>query len=147
MAKAYLRQAEARIRTAERALKEGNYPYSVRQAQEAVELSLKAVLRLVGIEPPKWHDVGPILRKNRNRFPNWFRELIDELAFISRQLRREREVSMYGDEEMGIPPNHIYNKFDAEKYLEAAKKVCESCQKLFNEVVNRTLEENIGSSS
>ncbi|MHA1589950.1 MAG: HEPN domain-containing protein, partial [Candidatus Njordarchaeales archaeon] len=105
MAKAYLRQAEARIRTAERALKEGNYPYSVRQAQEAVELSLKAVLRLVGIEPPKWHDVGPILRKNRNRFPNWFRELIDELAFISRQLRREREVSMYGDEEMGIPPN------------------------------------------
>ena len=63
MAKAYLRQAEARIRTAERALKEGNYPYSVRQAQEAVELSLKATLRLVGIEPPKWHDVGPILRK------------------------------------------------------------------------------------
>jgi len=90
---------------------------------------------------------GAYIEKNRGRFPNWFRELIDELAFISRQLRREREVSMYGDEETGIPPNHIYNKFDAEKYLEAAKKVYESCQKLFNEVVNRTLKENIGSSS
>ena len=138
MAQAYLRQARARIETAERALKEENFSYSVRQAQEAVELSLKAALRLVGIEPPKWHDVGPILRRNRARFPSWFRELIDELAFISRQLRREREISMYGDEELGIPPDKIYNKFDAEKYFEGAKKVYETCQKLFNEILRKS---------
>jgi HEPN domain-containing protein len=58
MARAYMRQASGRLRHAREALKEGNYPYVVRQCQEAVELLLKAVLRLVGIEPPKWHDVG-----------------------------------------------------------------------------------------
>jgi len=58
MAKAYLRQARERLRHANEALEGGNYPYVVRQSQEAVELSLKAALRLVGVEPPKWHDVG-----------------------------------------------------------------------------------------
>jgi HEPN domain-containing protein len=40
----------------------------MRQSQEAVELSLKAALRVAGIEPPKWRDVGPILMQNRDRF-------------------------------------------------------------------------------
>jgi HEPN domain-containing protein len=39
------------------ALVEGNYPYTVRLSQECVELSLKAVLKAVGIEYPKIHDV------------------------------------------------------------------------------------------
>jgi len=52
MARAYLRQASERLRHAREALEEGNYPYVVRQSQEAVELLLKAALRLVGVEPP-----------------------------------------------------------------------------------------------
>jgi HEPN domain-containing protein len=40
----------------------------VRQCQEAVELLLKASLRLVGAEPPKWHDVGTILKKKKRDF-------------------------------------------------------------------------------
>lgn len=63
MASNYIKQARARIRHAELALREEEYPYVVRRSQEAVELALKGVLRLVGIEPPKWHDVGPILRE------------------------------------------------------------------------------------
>ena len=58
MARAYLRQARERLRHANEALEGGNYPYVVRQSQEAVELSLKVAPRLVGVEPPKWHDVG-----------------------------------------------------------------------------------------
>ena len=53
MAKSYVKQAEERLYHAKEALKRGNYPYVVRQCQEAVELLLKAALRLVGIEPPK----------------------------------------------------------------------------------------------
>ena len=68
MARSYIGQALERIRHAEEALSAGNYPYTVRQSQEAVELLLKASLRLVGIEPPKWHDVGPILRREAERF-------------------------------------------------------------------------------
>ncbi len=53
MAKSYLRQAEERVRHAEEAMETGNYAYTIRQSQEAVELTLKGVLRLVAIEPPK----------------------------------------------------------------------------------------------
>lgn len=88
MAKSYIRQALERIRHAREALETTrNYPYVIRQCQEAVELLLKASLRLVGVEPPKWHDVGPILRREEKRFPAWFRERIPWLARVSRRLR------------------------------------------------------------
>jgi len=84
LARSYVRQAEERIKHAREALNEGNYPYTVRQCQEAVELLLKASLRYVGVEPPKLHDVGYILRKEKNRFPQWFQEKIDEFAYYSK---------------------------------------------------------------
>lgn len=130
MASGYLKEAEIRLETAENSFKREFYSYVVRQAQETVELSLKSILRLVGIEPPKWHDVGIALRKERERFPEWFQSEIDELAFISRELRGERERSMYGDEEMGLPPSEIYTKYDGEQALKWAKKVFEACKKL-----------------
>ncbi|MGB9760466.1 MAG: HEPN domain-containing protein [Thermoproteota archaeon] len=63
LARSNIRQAEERLKHAKEALESGNYPYVIRQCQEAVELALKAALRLVGIEPPKWYDVGPILKR------------------------------------------------------------------------------------
>ena len=53
MARAYIEEAKRRIRTVKIALEEHAYAYCIRQSQEAVELSLKAALRLVGIELPK----------------------------------------------------------------------------------------------
>ncbi len=41
-------------------LEEDAYSDVVREAQEIVELALKGMLRQAGIEPPKWHDVGPV---------------------------------------------------------------------------------------
>lgn len=72
MCKSYLNEAKLRLKTAITAFRDGEYAYCIRQCQEAVELSLKAALRLVGIEPPNWHDVGPVLREERERFPQWF---------------------------------------------------------------------------
>lgn len=133
LARSNLRQAEERLKHSREALETGNYPYVVRQCQEAVELALKAALRIAGIEPPKWHDVGPILRRERSRFPGWFREMVDELASISRSLRKERELAMYGDEELGLPPEELYTRIDAEQALMLAEKVVG--------VVTRLLEE------
>jgi len=132
MAQSHLRQAAERLTHAGEALHNGNYAYAVRQCQEAVELSLKAALRLVGVEPPKWHDVGPVMRRERQRFPTDFREQIDVLASFSRRLRREREPSMYGDEETGTPPEELYTKTDAEEALEMAQQVYETCSSLLN---------------
>ena len=128
-----MKQAAERLKHAEEALEGGNYPYVIRQSQEAVELALKAVLRFVGIESPKWHDVGPVLKRNSDRFPQWFREKIPRLASISRRLRREREPSMYGDEETGTPPEELYTREDAEEALQSSKEVYEACAKLLRE--------------
>ncbi|MEM3893708.1 MAG: HEPN domain-containing protein, partial [Thermofilum sp.] len=69
IALSYAKQAKERLHHAREALERGNYPYVVRQCQEAVELMLKAALRLVGVEPPRWRDVGPVLRREAARFP------------------------------------------------------------------------------
>ena len=62
LAEQYIRQAEVRVKHSSEALEDGEYPYVIRQAQESVELALKGALKLIGVEPPKWHDVGPILK-------------------------------------------------------------------------------------
>lgn len=134
LASSNIRQAEERLRHAKEALEEGNYPFVVRQSQEAVELSLKASLRIVGIEPPKWHDVGPVLKREREKFPRWFQENIDELASISRSLRKERELALYGDEETGISPEELYTRSDAEYAIKSADKVFLLVTKLVDEV-------------
>ncbi|BCU68156.1 DNA-binding protein [Sulfolobales archaeon HS-7] len=131
IAKSYVTQAEERIKHSKEALSEGSYPYVVRQCQEAVELLLKASLRYVGIEPPKLHDVGYLLKKEKDRFPQWFQERIDELAYYSKVLRREREPAMYGDEETGATPEELYSKFDAEN----ASKMCAIVYELVKKLI------------
>ena len=69
----------------------------MREAQELVELALKAMLRQAGIEPPKWHDVGGTVRDYRDRFPTLATEELDRLVTASSWLRKERESSLYGD--------------------------------------------------
>jgi len=139
LAQSYIEEAKRRLKTAEIALSEDAYAYCVRQSQEAVELLLKASLRLVGIEPPKWHDVGPVLIEYSDRFPKWFRNEIPQLAAISRWLRREREPSMYGDEELGLPPSKLYTKPYAEKALELANYVYRVVTKLLDELVRKDM--------
>jgi HEPN domain-containing protein len=88
----------------------------------------------VGIEPPKWHDVGPVLRREQGKFPVWFQEHIDELISISRSLRKERELAMSSDEESGVPPEELYTRVDAEYALSNARKVLKLVEKLMGEV-------------
>ncbi len=130
MAESYLMEGEIRLETARTALEKGHFAYAVRQSQECVELSLKGALRYAGIEPPKWHDVGIILRNESQRFPDWFIENIDRLALISRELRREREPSMYGDGELNLPPQKLYTKLDAQEAVRNADFVHALCKKL-----------------
>ncbi len=48
-------------------------------------------------------------------------------------MRKEREFSMYGDEESGIPPEELHTRIDAERALNDAEKVLLLVKKLFNE--------------
>lgn len=129
LARSYLMQAEEKIKHAKETFEGGNYAYVVRQCQEAVESLLKASLRLVGIEPPKFHDVGMVLKNEKDKFPEWFKNEIDELASIPRILRKERETSMYDYEETMASPELIYSRIDDENSLKMYLKVYELVKK------------------
>ena len=58
------------------------------------------------------------------------------MAFVSRTLRREREASMYGDEELSLPPDELYTDEDAKIALDGCKFVFENCMKLFRDVTD-----------
>jgi HEPN domain-containing protein len=102
----------------------------VRRSQEAVELALKCALLWAKIEVPRIHDVGPILKQYAQLYPEPFKSQIPRLASISRLLRAEREISFYGDEQSGVPPESLYTRDDALEALSKTNEVLIECQKL-----------------
>jgi hypothetical protein len=61
----------------------------VREAQETVELALKGMLRAVGVEPPKFHDVGWLVLDHKDRFAEEVSRELTRAAEISKRLRKE----------------------------------------------------------
>ncbi len=102
----------------------------VRRCQEVVELALKAALLWAGVEAPRAHDVGPVLKRHGDRFPEPFQRQIARLASISRALRAEREISFYGDEQSGVLPEELYTSEDAQDALLKAQEVLAACRAL-----------------
>lgn len=73
------------------------YSDVIREAQELVELALKACSAKPASSHPTWHDVGGLVREYAQRFPDVDAQEIDRLATISGWLRKEREFAFYGD--------------------------------------------------
>jgi len=134
VAEAYLKQANARLRHAREALDDGLNAYALRLAQECVELSLKAALRVVGVEYPRKHDVSDILGEVEERFPSWFRRELPELKEASKKLTAMREVSMYGNELEMLSPDEVVDRKLAEKAVRWAIKAHKLCSRLFDEL-------------
>ncbi|MGC9019875.1 MAG: HEPN domain-containing protein [Candidatus Methanodesulfokora sp.] len=134
VAKSYLRQAEARLKYAHNSIEEENYPYAVRLSQECVELCLKAVLKAVGVEYPKIHDVSDVLLDFKDRFPDWFQEELDFLSESSKILVKKREPSFYGAEEDVLSPEEVMDEEDAKDAIKKAVKTFDLCKKLIEEL-------------
>ena len=133
VASSYLRQAEPRLEDAKEAMEEGRPAYALRLSQECLELSLKASLKLVGIEYPKKHDVSEVLLRVRARFPDWFASDVPALAEASRALAERRAISMYGDEERGLSPEDLIGKEEAAEAWRWARKALEAGRRLLEE--------------
>ncbi len=121
LAASYLVKAQKRLKALEVLWQEDAYSDVVREAQEIVELALKALLRSAGIEPPKVHDVGPMLTEHANRFDARIGRELPALVTISAWLRKEREFAFYGD--IDFIPTERYDRAMAEKALTDAKHV------------------------
>ena len=143
VASSYMRQASSRLEDAEEALEEGNYPYALRLSQECVELSLKASLKLVGIEYPKVHDVSDILLEHRERFPGWFSEEVDFMAEVSSTLAAKRELAFYGGEGDLLAPDEVISREEAERAVRQAKEVHALCRRLLEAYLQRSEGRNL----
>lgn len=132
MARSSLLRSRRILEEAEILLARSAWNLVVRRSQEAVELALKAILRVAGIEVPQVHDVGGFLKRYHNRLPGNIAEDMDRFVSISRRLGREREISFYGDEETGTPPEELYAQADAEDALQDARYVVDRCRDAFD---------------
>ena len=120
----YLKRAGHRLKALEVLLQEQSWADVVREAQELVEITLKALLRACRIEVPRIHDVSPVLLQNRDRLPPGLDAQLEELVRISRSLRRDRELAFYGSED--LTPSEFYTSADAEQALAQASRVHET---------------------
>lgn len=119
LAKDYIRRAGGRLRALDVLYEDGHWADVVREAQELVELALKAALRAHGVEPPRLHDVSDVLLAERDRLPAPLTAEMDALVRISRELRRDRELAFYGAED--LTPSGFYSKDDATKARDGAR--------------------------
>ena len=130
LSRSYLIKSEKRLKILDVLLKEEAYSDVVRESQEIVELVQKAILRKIGIDPPKWHDVSDIIISNLEFIPKEHHAEIKDIIMIAKWLRREREQSFYGD--IDFIPTEEYTLKDAEQAIEGATKWVRVCQKLCN---------------
>ena len=83
LAMSYFAKAKSRLKLLPLLLADHDYSDVIRESQEIVELALKGMLRQIGIEPPKWHDVSGLLISHEERFPEPIRPHLPRMAEIS----------------------------------------------------------------
>jgi len=131
LARSYLDKARKRLKALAVLRDEGAHSDVVREAQELVELALKGMLRAVGVEPPKFHDVGGLLVEHQMKFVPGVRARLPRAAEISKRLRRERELAFYGD--IDFIPTEEYSAADGRRAYDEAAAIVE----LAGEVIER----------
>ena len=116
----YVRRAKARLTALDALFAAESWADVVRESQEVVELALKGLLRVAGIEPPRIHDVSEVLVAERARLPQAVQKQVEMLAAGSRTLRRDRELAFYGAED--LTPSGFYTRDDATAARDIARK-------------------------
>ena len=109
LAQSYLQKCELRLAILQFAFDRPGWSDVVREAQECAELAFKGMLRAVGRDPPKVHDVSGALLQARALFPAEIDT--DRMARISQVLRRDRGLSFYGADD--VIPTDAYTQEDA----------------------------------
>lgn len=123
LARDHLRRAEARLIAIDALHEAKHWADVVRQSQEAVELALKGLLRASGVDPPRIHDVADVLEAELGRLPESLADDLPRLAAASRSLRRDRELAVYGADD--LTPSDFYRRADADEARAAARFVVE----------------------
>jgi HEPN domain-containing protein len=117
----HVRRADARLRALDVLFEAESWADVVRESQEVVELALKGLVRSVGVDPPRIHDMADVLLAEQARLPAALAGEVHRLAEASRSLRRDRELAFYGAED--LTPSDFYKRRDAEQARQSARLV------------------------
>ncbi|MFQ5666899.1 MAG: HEPN domain-containing protein [Candidatus Binatia bacterium] len=123
LGRSYIERARGRVAFLRQMQAAGLHADAVRESQEAVELALKGLLRIVGLDPPKEHDVSKFLTAERKRLPTAVADHLSEIRRISKRLRRERELAFYGGED--FIPSDEYDAEDSSEAIQYAEAIVE----------------------
>jgi len=137
-AKNLIDKAEKLLSKAEEELKEHSPSYSnvIADCQTAIELSAKAVFKIMGLDFPKEHQLlfergkkGEEVKKVTKEllskeFPEYFayKEELPRLIFLTYFWYRFYTIAKYGIDELNIPPDKLFKKEDAELAVNHAKR-------------------------
>ena len=118
-----IQEAQMIMEEAKRAFDSEAWNLVVRRSQEVVELSLKGLLKLMGVEAPKTHDVGDTFAKicTEKKIAIESGKLA-EMQRISLQLARDRAPAFYMEKE--------YTREQANQSLLSAETVLTEAQEL-----------------
>lgn len=117
----YIRRARLRVRAVEALIAAEDFADAVRESQESVELAVKALLKLKGLAYPRAHDVARLLRDPAVAGPALSPDELARVEKVSKALRRDRELSFYGDED--VVPLSYYERSDADVALASLLEV------------------------
>ncbi|MEM1831715.1 MAG: HEPN domain-containing protein [Desulfurococcaceae archaeon] len=111
--------------------------------QTAIELCGKAIYKLMGVEFPREHQ--PLFEKRgevaqqfkkllSKEFPRFFpyRDEIPRVVFLSYFWYRFGVIAKYGIEEVGIPPDKLFTRREAELTVEHAEECLRIAQSLLS---------------
>ena len=116
-AKALLSDAEVILDESRASFEKAHWHRVIRKCQEATELAVKGVFKYIGIEYPKSHILGRVMKRELNKHNLFSRDDLNKMAYITDYLALDREPSFYGSPD-GIPASDLFDRDDAEEALE-----------------------------
>ena len=132
MAESFLKRAWNKLNEAKQHLKSFNYPESISASQECIELSIKAVFMLLQVEYPRRHEFKEeefeeVLKK----IPEKLRYLdFPKLYLYSKFWLNFYTVAKYGLEKIGVGPEKLFEKEEAELALKHAERCWSAASQL-----------------
>lgn len=80
---AYLKDAEIILEESRFSFDKGHWHRVVRKCQEATELAIKGLFKFLGLDYPKSHILGRIIKKEIGKYSLFDKETIKQIALIS----------------------------------------------------------------
>jgi len=134
IAESFLRRALNKLAEAKEYLNKLYYPESISASQECIEFSLKVIFLLLQKEYPKKHEFSEEEFENAlKKVPEKVKHLdFPKIYLYSKFWLQFYTVAKYGLEKIGVGPDKLFEKEEAELALKHAKRCWDVASQLFN---------------